>query len=376
MKTLFMLPVCLLLAGTLTACGGGSPAAPPAPDSATRPPAVPPTATVGIVLTDASVDDYDHAWVTITSVELIGEGGNELLFSGEQKIDLLALRDTLELFAVNADVKPGDYEKIRMIASDMTLTVDNADGTTTETAVKLVASDFSVFRLCSLKFSIQLPDNPVLESLCLDILVTDKTGLFGPDGNPMEATELKVTNPVTVLGRLRRSVDGSGNTALADMSGDVTPTVFQVQSIVVEGGAVDKWQQLRGKLQSTVDATTQTFNFLITDRQSETSDTVVTGRVFDSTRMFMVSLADGVMEIAAADLVDGDRAAVDGVLIPAEAVTGQDELRIAIMLARRPSIDLAAISGSILHIDIEAGIVMVTTVNGDRCVSTDVLRQT
>lgn len=309
MKTLFMLPVCLLLAATLSACGGGSSAAPPAPASATPPPAVPTTATVGIILTDASVDDYDHAWVTITSVELMGEGGNELLFSGAQTIDLLALRDTLELFAVNANVKPGDYEKIRMIASDMTLIVNNADSTTTETAIKLVANgkidlnprgtfsiaagdvvfvsldwdmqaslkftetgngktimrpvifvdigskaafkeglvrvhgsielvadDLSVFRLCSPKFSIQLPESPVLESLCLDILVTDKTGLFGPDGNPMEATELKVTNPVTVLGRLRRSVDGSGNTALADTSGDVTPTVFQVQSIVVEGG--------------------------------------------------------------------------------------------------------------------------------------------
>ena len=58
----------------------------------------PTTATVGILLTDAAVDDYKHAYVTITCVELIGsDDGHQLIFSGEETVDLLALRDSVRL---------------------------------------------------------------------------------------------------------------------------------------------------------------------------------------------------------------------------------------------------------------------------------------
>lgn len=444
MKKFVKLSACMLLGSILTACGGGSSASPPVAIDTPPPPAASTAATVGIILTDASVEDYDHAWVTIRSIELLGAGGNELIFSGEERVDLLALRDTLELFAVNENVTPGDYEKIRMIASDMTLSIDNEDGSTTETeislvangkidlnprgtfliaagevvlvsldwdmqaslkltetgngngkiimrpvifinigttaafkegltrihgAIELIAADFSVFRICSPKFSTQVPASPVLVPLCLDVLITDMTGLFGPDGMPISASDLKVTNPVTVLGLLRRSMDGPVTTPLEDATGTVAPTVFQVQSIVVEGGEAGKWKQLRGTLRSVV--TDNTFDFLPHNGQSAANDTIFSGKLFDSTRLFRISPTDGLVEIVAADLMADDRAVVDSVRVPADIETDPDVLRIAIMLTRAPTSDLAGISGNILGIDVAAGTLEIATISGDRCVTTD-----
>ena len=142
MKTLFRVSIFLLTSALVTACGGGSSTS--TPDMTTPTPTqttvAPTTATVGIILTDASIDDYDHAFVTITSVKLLGDDNNQEIFSGEETVDLLALRDTLTLFAVNENVEPGDVNKIRLIASNMVLVVDHDDGTTTDTPVELVAN--------------------------------------------------------------------------------------------------------------------------------------------------------------------------------------------------------------------------------------------
>ncbi len=144
MKSIIRFSVFVFFATLITACGGGGSggSSSSSPIGATTPtPAVATTATVGIVLTDASVDDYHHAYVTITSVELLGDGDSQLIFSGEEEVDLLALRDNVELFAVSEDVVPGDYSKIRMHARDMRLVVDDDDGNPIQvTDVKLVGN--------------------------------------------------------------------------------------------------------------------------------------------------------------------------------------------------------------------------------------------
>ncbi len=106
---------------TLTACGGGGggSAAGPAP-SAT-------TATVGVLITDAPVGQWDEAIATITSVTLIGDSGQAQLFSGSQTLDLLKLSDFSELFAVSDDVPAGRYSKIRLQLSDLVLNDINPD---------------------------------------------------------------------------------------------------------------------------------------------------------------------------------------------------------------------------------------------------------
>jgi hypothetical protein len=68
----------------LIACGGGG--------------SGPNTGTVTVAITDASIDDYDEALLELSSVTLIGAGGQETeLLEGTQTIDLLKLRNVSEL---------------------------------------------------------------------------------------------------------------------------------------------------------------------------------------------------------------------------------------------------------------------------------------
>ena len=78
-------------------------------------------ATVSILLTDASSDDYDEAIATITSIVLIGEHGHQEIFSGSVAVDLLKLRDFVELLAVHDQVEPDVINKIRLRLASLVL---------------------------------------------------------------------------------------------------------------------------------------------------------------------------------------------------------------------------------------------------------------
>jgi len=426
----------------LTSCGGGS-SNPAASSPVPTPMAGPTTATVGIILTDAAVDDYDHAYVTITSVELIGDGGHQLIFSGEETVDLLALRDSVRLFAVSEDVEPDAISKIRLKATGMQLVQDNGAGpvttdvdlvangkidlnlresidlaagdvvfvsldwdmneslkfTTTGTGrkimrpvifavidtepafkqglvrvsgeVELVAADSTAFRMCSPDVVTQLPNSPVLGSLCLDVVLNEKTGLFGPDGMPIAREEIVKGAPVTVLGLLQRSMDGVMVTLMDDSGAEVAPSIFQVLALVVEGGEPGTWQQLLGTVQTVVDADSK-FDFLLDNGQGFADDSTLTGQLFPLTRVFKLAPETGITEITGADLAEMDRAAMDSVVIPSGDAAVADVLNIAIMLARTPGDDEPQyIKGSILSTDSAAGELRIATAGGDRCVTTD-----
>ena len=119
---------------TLAACGGGG--------GGTGGVAAPAQfATVGIALTDAPTGDVVEALATITSIELLGEDGKVVLFSGVETIDLLRLADYSELFAVSDQVPAGTYSKIRLQLSSLELIRRNEDGTIAETIdAKLVGN--------------------------------------------------------------------------------------------------------------------------------------------------------------------------------------------------------------------------------------------
>jgi len=146
MKTFYRTAAGLVLLAALAACGGGAPSSDtpqteftPSPGNPGQP--GPTTATVAIILTDYAVDDYDQALATITSIELLrADGGKHLVFDDTETVDLLALRDELKVFAVSEDVEPGDYEKIRLHASDLVFVKHNDDGSSTETHAKLVGN--------------------------------------------------------------------------------------------------------------------------------------------------------------------------------------------------------------------------------------------
>ncbi len=131
----------LLLALTLAACSGGTPAtddtAGSSPDSSTptatltpAPPPPPPPPTTGkvtILLTDDSGRDWDQALATIRSIELIGDDRSEVIFEGSSTVDLLSLPDYYDVFAVT-DILPGRFETIRLFVDSLELVDLDDDG--------------------------------------------------------------------------------------------------------------------------------------------------------------------------------------------------------------------------------------------------------
>ncbi len=149
MKKLQLFFSITLLAIFVSACGGGgggSSAVSPSntnsdSDSNTVADPAPVTpATVAVVITDASINDYDKALATITSIELLGDSGHVQIFNGSETVDFLLLADFVELFVVDGNVPPGDYDKIRLRLSNMTLVNVVDGGDDIETHVDLVAN--------------------------------------------------------------------------------------------------------------------------------------------------------------------------------------------------------------------------------------------
>jgi hypothetical protein len=129
-----LLSAALFLAGSalLVSCGGGGGSG----DSTAATSVAP--ATVGVVITDASSDDWDKALATITSVTLISDDdGHEEIFSGVKVVDLLALREHVKLLVVKQEVKPGYYSKIRLHISRLVLVKENVSGPPITQEVKI-----------------------------------------------------------------------------------------------------------------------------------------------------------------------------------------------------------------------------------------------
>lgn len=121
----------------LAACGGGGDGDPMTVD--TDLPPVP--ATVGVLLTDAHGTRWDQAFATITSIELIGDGYHQTIFSGNETIDLLSLPDYFELFALSDTVMPGLVAKVRLHVTSLELVELDAMGVEIDrVAAKLVGN--------------------------------------------------------------------------------------------------------------------------------------------------------------------------------------------------------------------------------------------
>ncbi|UCG71424.1 MAG: DUF4382 domain-containing protein [Chromatiales bacterium] len=81
----------------------------------------PTTGQVVVTLTDGPTDIYERMLVTITSMTLIGSGGQQVLYDGPPvTFDLLQLRDRADL-AFSQRVTAGDFSKIRLELAGLTL---------------------------------------------------------------------------------------------------------------------------------------------------------------------------------------------------------------------------------------------------------------
>jgi hypothetical protein len=83
---------------------------------------------VGILIKDGPTDDYLRIMISLTRVELLGDDGNYVVFSGERTFDLLDLQNFYDMLAVSDQVPAGEYEKIRLRVTDITLFRDDGAG--------------------------------------------------------------------------------------------------------------------------------------------------------------------------------------------------------------------------------------------------------
>lgn len=98
-----------LLLAALIGCGGGD-------DSASKPDNDG-TSKVALFLADGPTDAFDHIWIEVSRISLLGDDGNAAVIyetDDPTRIDLLTLQEDDLLLAVNGSVPAGAYSKIRM----------------------------------------------------------------------------------------------------------------------------------------------------------------------------------------------------------------------------------------------------------------------
>jgi Domain of unknown function (DUF4382) len=108
------------MAFLLSACGGGGPA-----DTTVIPPvATTDTGTVVILLTDAPIDELSAINLDVTEATLIGNTGQQIVFSGNKSINLLDLANFVQPI-IFSEVKAGSYNKIRLRIDNLELVDKN-----------------------------------------------------------------------------------------------------------------------------------------------------------------------------------------------------------------------------------------------------------
>ena len=85
------------------------------------------TTALSVKLTDAP-GDVQHAFVTITEINLTGDGGKVVLRDTPYTTDLLTLAGTTDDLVVDADVPSGTYTGLRFVISGACITVENESG--------------------------------------------------------------------------------------------------------------------------------------------------------------------------------------------------------------------------------------------------------
>jgi len=106
----------VLLGLLLNACGGGGGSSSPT------------TGTLTLAITDDSIDDYQEALLVVSSITLIGSGGQETeLLDTPQEIDLLKLRNVSELL-LRETLTARTISKIRLGVDSITLVKRDVDG--------------------------------------------------------------------------------------------------------------------------------------------------------------------------------------------------------------------------------------------------------
>jgi len=112
----------------LAGCGGGG-GGDKSDGSATNPTPVPTTGKVAILLTDAPTDEFCQILATVDSIDLLNAAGTRTnVFTGPETVDILALENYTDFFAIDPEVPIGTYEKVRLTLSDLALVQCDGEG--------------------------------------------------------------------------------------------------------------------------------------------------------------------------------------------------------------------------------------------------------
>lgn len=93
----------------------------------------PQTGTVSVLFTDAPTNDFCHAIATVESIDLLGGGTPQNIWTGSETFDLLALRNYSDVFTINTDVLVGSFSKIRLTLGGLTIEKCDDTGAVIET---------------------------------------------------------------------------------------------------------------------------------------------------------------------------------------------------------------------------------------------------
>jgi hypothetical protein len=107
----------------LSGCGGSG-----GSGGTSEPPATLTTGSVAVLFTDAPTDQFCEVRATITGIDLLGASGPTNVYSGERTVNVLALENFSDYFALDPSVPIGSYEKIRLTLSDLALIECDGDG--------------------------------------------------------------------------------------------------------------------------------------------------------------------------------------------------------------------------------------------------------
>jgi hypothetical protein len=416
------------LAGALflAACGGGGGGSGSSGGGSTAQ-----TATVAVALTDAPDTQWDEALATISRITLIGGPGQQVVFSGEETVDLLRLADYSEVFAVREDVPVGSYSKIRLQLDDLVLRDLDPDtgALLAEERPKIVGNgkldlnprgpivlaggatvvitlDFDVakslkitetgsgmlilrpvifvdistnlaeglarvhgevseinllagtFRLCQTRLAVHDHDDgdEGRFSTCLRVETDGDTGLFGPDGLPVDLAALADGDRATVIGRLRPEGFDSD---------DDPDERFSLLAVTVEQGSLGTFPRVRGTVASAWDAVLDRLSLNADAAQDPIPAGPLTTQLFAGSRVFH---EDGT-ELTKGDLAPGQRALVDAVLVPGATEADPDILRGALVVVRDDPDAELVLEGTVVSVDPVTEEILVTTAGGDRCVA-------
>lgn len=378
---------------------------------------------VGLVVTDAPSDDFDHIYLTITSVLLLGNdsAGQVEVFSGEETIDILALENFAEFFALSDDVPEGNYSKLRLMLSNIELIKLDDDENITEAFSPELPANGKIDLLVRGGFTVGADQLLTLE---LDVDAEKSIHIVGTGNNRYKFRPVIFINVVGEddTGKLLRvsgvidSIDALESTLIVcsqrgvatDQNEDVDRGCVDVSSVVdigvfdeaampidfgdleigdsvlvigryledddesfdvlaevIQRGGAGTSGRYHGITRSDFDSSNSHFEFEIDSGQGFSPMTAIAVSVESGTAIFS---GQGV-RVAADSIEENTQAQVEGVIDLSNST--DDVLRAIAVLLDSDDLSEDSLEGDILSIDTENRELMVDTESGDRCVNLD-----